>query len=105
MDSQLSGARPKGGRPQTIPAELFDTVLTWHRAGLGYISIAHRLNNDYLVFTSPSSVRRLVKEVGPYRRNKSRHFVARMTDRNRDVRQKKGQGYLSKGTGCATKFR
>ena len=90
MDSQLSDTRPKGGRPQAIPAGLFDTVLTWHRGGLGYISIAHRLNNDYLVFTSPSSVRRLVKEVGPYRRNKSRHFVARMTDGNRDVRQKKG---------------
>ena len=67
MDSQLSDARSKGGRPQSIPTELFDTVLTWYRAGLGYISIAHRLNNDYFVFTSPSSVRRLVKAVGPYR--------------------------------------
>jgi hypothetical protein len=85
MDSQLSGASPKGGRPQSIPAELFDTVLTWHRAGLGYISIAHRLNNDYFVFTSSSSVRRLVKAVAPYRRNESRHFVARMTDGNQDV--------------------
>ena len=89
MDSQLSDTRSKGGRPQAIPERLFDTVLTWHREGLGYISIAHRLNNDYLVFTSPSSVRRLVKAVGPYRCNKSGHFVARMTDGNKDISQEK----------------
>ena len=77
MDSELSAMRPKGGRPQSIPARLFDTVLTWHRGGLGYIGIAHRLNEDHSVFASPSSVRRLVKAVGPYRRNKSRPFVAR----------------------------
>ena len=85
MDSELSDTRPKGGRPQAIPAGLFDTVLTWYRGGLGYISIAHRLNEGHSVFTSPSSVRRLVKAVGPYRRNKSRHFVAGMTDGNQDV--------------------
>ena len=87
MDSQLSDTRPKGGRPQAIPAGLFDTVLTWHRGGLGYLGlgIAHRLNEGHSVFTSPSSVRRLVKAVGPYRRNKSRHFVAGMTDGNQDV--------------------
>ena len=77
MDSELSDTRPKGGRPQAIPAGLFDTVLTWHRGGLGYIGIARRLNEGHSVLASPSSVRRLVKAVGPYRRNKSSHFVAR----------------------------
>ena len=67
MDSELSDTRPKGGRPQAIPARLFDTVLTWHRGGLGYIGIAHRLNEGHSVFASSSSVRRLVKAVGPYR--------------------------------------
>ena len=85
MNPQLPGRRSKSGRPQAIPARLFDTVLTWHRGGLGYIGIANRLNEGHSVFTSPSSVRRLVKAVGPYRRNKSRHFVAGMTDGNQDL--------------------
>jgi hypothetical protein len=67
MDSKLSDTRSKGGRPQAIPAGLFDTVLTWYRGGLGYISIANRLNEVHSVLASPSSVRRLVKAVGPYR--------------------------------------
>jgi hypothetical protein len=78
MDSELSAMRSKGGRPQAIPAGLFDTVLTWYRGGLGYIGIARRLNERHSVFTSPSSVRRLVKAVGPYRRNDREQSVSRL---------------------------
>ena len=53
------------GRPRSIPQELFDVILTWHRAGDGYLSIAIKLR-ERGVNTSPSSVRRLIKVEGAY---------------------------------------
>ncbi len=53
------------GRPRAIPQELFVTVLALYEAGLGYRSIANRLN-DQGIRATYSSVRRLVKGDGAY---------------------------------------
>ncbi len=64
-DSQHNPNNHHPGRPRAIPPELFVTVLALYEAGLGYRSIANRLN-DQGIRATYSSVRRLVKGDGAY---------------------------------------
>ena len=49
------------GRPKVIPEEFVPGVIRVYKAGSGYRSISHCLENEGII-ASPSTVRRLIKE-------------------------------------------
>ena len=61
----MSKSRPKG-RPSSIPERYFVRVFRWKLAGVGYQTIATKLN-ALGVATTRGSVERLVKGLAPYR--------------------------------------
>jgi len=59
MDNKLPERKP--GRPRAIPPDKVDFVMGLYRNGLGYRAIVHELENEG-IFTTHSTVRRLIKE-------------------------------------------
>ncbi len=55
----------KTGRPESIPQSMWPTVFTLHGQGLGYRRVADALIPRG-VFTTKSSVERLIKGKPPY---------------------------------------
>ena len=53
------------GRPASIPERVYADVRRWHGEGLGYQRIA-RLLEQRQVFTTRSSVHRLIADLPPY---------------------------------------